>query len=69
LYDKNDYTKFLEKLVELEAKIDRKRKMKKFNDFRSRLPKLLESPKNMTKEDGEVAYLYFKTVITVLCSI
>lgn len=31
IYDKLDYTNYLQKLLELEDKIERKRKMKKFN--------------------------------------
>lgn len=30
LYDKLDYTKYLEKLLELEGKLERKRKQKRF---------------------------------------
>lgn len=50
LYDKSDYTFFLEKLLQLEARIDKKRKQKKFDKFRERLPILFKSPEDLTEQ-------------------
>lgn len=40
LFDKIDYTKFLEKLLEFEGKIEKKKKLKKYESFRIKYPQL-----------------------------
>jgi hypothetical protein len=68
LSDKQYYTKFMGKLQALEDKIERKRKMRRFNEFRVNYPQLLESPKKMNKEETDLLYQYFKTVLVGLFS-
>lgn len=63
LYDKEDYTKFLERLVGLEDKLNHDRKKKKYSELRKKYPKLLENPSNISKKDFEdEVYPHFKRV-------
>lgn len=49
LYDKSDYTLFMEKLLQLQGRIDKKRKQKKFEKFRNNFPILFKSPEDLTE--------------------
>ena len=41
LSDKFDYTRFMEKILFLERKLNKRRKIKKFDEFKEKMPQCL----------------------------